>query len=101
MSMYYERNNDGIIETDKPFQIAIGSSGEPTVHPDFCNFIETVYNTNVVPNYTTNGIILSYWNKPGKRYFLLANKILDYTKKYVGGVAVSFGNKVERKQKSC
>lgn len=96
MSMYYERNDNGIIETDKPFQIAIGSSGEPTVHPDFCNFIETVYNTNVVPNYTTNGIILSYWNRPGTRYFLLANKILDYTKKYVGGVAVSFGNKALR-----
>ena len=24
MSLYYERNNNGIIETDKPFQIAIG-----------------------------------------------------------------------------
>ena len=93
MALYYERNNNGIIETNKPFQIAIGSSGEPTVHPDFCDFIETVYNTNVVPNYTSNGIILSYWDKPGTRYYLLANKILEYTKKYVGGVAISFGNK--------
>jgi MoaA/NifB/PqqE/SkfB family radical SAM enzyme len=97
MSLYYERNNNGIIETDKPFQIAIGSSGEPTVHTDFCDFLETVYNTNVVPNYTTNGIILSYWDKPGTRYYLLANKILEYTKKYVGGVAISFGNKSLRK----
>lgn len=92
MSMYSENNNNGIIETDKPFQIAIGSQGEPTMHPDFCKFLETVYNTNVVPNYTTNGIILSHWNRPGTSYYLLANQILEYTKKYVGGVAVSFGN---------
>lgn len=97
MAMYSEKNNNGIIETDKPFQIAIGSSGEPTVHSDFCDFLETVYNTNVVPNYTTNGIILSYWDKPGTRYYLLANKILEYTRKYVGGVAISFGNKSLRK----
>lgn len=92
MSMYSENNNNGIIETDKPFQIAIGSQGEPTMHPDFCKFLETVYHTNVVPNYTTNGIILSHWNRPGTSYYLLANQILEYTKKYVGGVAVSFGN---------
>ena len=97
MSMYFENNNNGIIETDKPYQIAIGSQGEPTLNPSFCDFIETVYNTNVVPNYTTNGIILSYWDKPGKRYYQLANKILEYTQKYVGGVAVSFGNKSLRK----
>lgn len=92
MAKYFENNNNGIIETDKPFQIAIGSQGEPTMHPDFCKFLETVYSTNVVPNYTTNGIILSHWNRPGTSYYLLANQILEYTKKYVGGVAVSFGN---------
>ena len=98
MSTFSETTNFlGIIETDKPFQIAIGSQGEPTVSPQFCDFLETVYNTNVVPNYTTNGIILSYWNRPGTRYYLLANKILEYTNKYCGGVAVSFGNKSIRK----
>lgn len=59
----------------------------------FCEFLETVYNTNVVPNFTTNGVILASWNKPESMYYDLANKILEYTKKYVGGVAVSFGNK--------
>lgn len=99
MSLYNESKdkNTGVITTDKPFQIAIGSQGEPTLVPEFCDFLETVYNTNVVPNYTTNGIILSYWNKKGRRYYLLANKILDYTKRYCGGVAVSFGNKSLRK----
>ena len=99
MSRYNESKdeNTGIVTTDKPFQIAIGSQGEPTMHPQFCDFLETVYNTNVVPNYTTNGIILSYWNQQGSRYYLLANKILEYTSKYCGGVAVSFGNKSLRK----
>lgn len=99
MSLYTEVKDEvtGVITTDKPFQIAIGSSGEPTMHPMFCEFLETVYNTNVVPNYTTNGIILSYWNKQGTRYYLLANKILEYTKRFCGGVAVSFGNKSLRK----
>lgn len=63
----------------------------------FCEFLETVYNTNVVPNYTTNGVILASWNKSDSMYYELANKILTYTKKFVGGVAISFGNKSLRK----
>lgn len=76
----------GITYTDKPFQIAIGSTGEPTIHPDFCKFLETVYNTNVVPNYTTNGITIAKDDE-------LSKQILEATRKFVGGVAVSFGNK--------
>ena len=63
----------------------------------FCEFLETVYNTNVVPNFTTNGVILASWNKPESMYYNLANKILDYTRRFVGGVAVSFGNRSLRK----
>lgn len=77
-------SNSNTIETTKPFQIAIGSTGEPTIHPDFCRFLETVYSTGVVPNYTTNGLTLS-----DSRY---NSKLLEYTKQYVGGVAVSLGN---------
>lgn len=80
--------------TNKPFQIAIGSTGEPTLHPEFCEFLETVSNTGVVPNYTTNGIILSdFYNKSDSSNRKLAERIIEYTKSYVGGVAVSFGNK--------
>lgn len=95
MSRYNDTKDEktGITVTDKPFQIAIGSQGEPTIVPMFCDFLETVYNTNVVPNYTTNGIVLSAWNKPEHKDYELANKILDYTSKYCGGVAVSFGYK--------
>ena len=44
-----------------------------------------VYNTGVVPNYTTNGLIIARDNVKG-------GEILAYTKEYVGGVAVSLGN---------
>lgn len=72
-----------ILYTYKPFQVAIGSVGEPTIHPEFCRFLETVYNTGVVPNYTTNGLYMT-------------SKILEYTRNYCGGVAVSYGNKLLR-----
>ena len=65
------------------------STGEPTIHPEFCDFLKTVYESGVVPNYTTNGITLA---KSG----FIADAILEATRKYVGGVAVSFGNKTIR-----
>ena len=60
------------------------STGEPTIHPEFCEFLETVYNTGVVPNYTTNGIVLAAWCNPLSVNYELANKILEYTRNYVG-----------------
>ena len=65
------------------------STGEPTIHPEFCDFLKTVYESGVVPNYTTNGITLASQTP-------LAEKIMEATRKYVGGVAVSFGNKTLR-----
>jgi hypothetical protein len=85
MYMYQSEVKDGTVFTSKPFQIAIGSTGEPTIHPDFCKFLETVYNTGVVPNYTTNGITLSN--------IKTSRELLEYTRNFVGGVAVSLGNK--------
>lgn len=60
------------------------SIGEPTIHPDFPEFLRTVYETDVVPNYTTNGLSLS-------------QEVLEATRAYVGGVAVSYGNRALRK----
>ena len=67
---------------DKPFQIAIGSQGEPTLHPEFTEFLKTIYELKIVPNYTTNGLVLSNTSE-------LSEKILEATKNYVGGVAIS------------
>lgn len=73
---------ESMTDNQKPFQIAIGSESEPTIHPDFIEFIRTVYNYGVVPNYTTNGITLSNDDEYSKL-------LLEVTEKYCGGVAVS------------
>lgn len=85
MNTFTVKKEGNTIVTDAPFQIAIGSTGEPTIHPEFCQFLETVFNTGVVPNYTTNGLIFARDN-------VASGEILAYTKEYVGGVAVSLGN---------
>ena len=86
MDTFWEKQEDRVLLTNKPFQIAIGSTGEPTIHPEFCDFLKTVYESGVVPNYTTNGITIAKDNE-------LSSKILAFTREYVGGVAISFGNK--------
>ncbi len=91
MDLYTSEEKDDILFTNCCFQVAIGSTGEPTMHPDFCKFLETVYNTGVVPNYTTNGLIIAKDSD-------LSEEILAYTRKYVGGVAVSLGNSTIRPQ---
>ena len=86
MDTFWEKYDGTVTLTNKPFQIAIGSTGEPTIHPEFCEFLKTVYNTGVVPNYTTNGITIAKDDE-------LSKAIMQATAKYCGGVAVSFGNK--------
>lgn len=75
--------------TEKPFQVAIGSTGEPTIHPDLPRFLKTVWESGVVPNYTTNGIILADSPCP---------ELISATRDYCGGVAVSFGNRSIREK---
>ena len=67
---------------ERPFQVAIGSTGEPSLHESFCEFLETLFYLGIVPNYTTNGITIAEDSD-------LSTKILDYTSRFVGGVAVS------------
>lgn len=64
-------------ENERPFQIAIGGAGEATMHPLFADFVRTVQMMKIVPNYTTNGMHLS-------------PEILQVTRLYCGGVAVSY-----------
>lgn len=69
-------------KNDRPLQISVGSGGEPTIHPEFCDFLETIFYLGIVPNYTTNGLTLYHDND-------LAEKILKATENYCAGVAVS------------
>jgi len=61
---------------EKPFQIALGGHGEPTLHPDFLFILQKFQELGIVPNYTTNGMHLS-------------DNVLRATKLFAGGVAVS------------
>lgn len=63
-------------ENERPFQVAIGGAGEPTLHPNFVDVLEKFHKLGIVPNYTTNGMYLT-------------SEIIEATKKYSGGVAVS------------
>lgn len=74
-------------KNSRPFSVAIGSIGEPTEHPEFTEFLKTVYESDVSPSYTTNGIILGTPGDPRAR------EILDATEKYCKGVSLSLGNK--------
>lgn len=60
------------------FQVALGG-GEPLEHPDFLEIINITRQFNVVPNFTTNGI-------------LITDKIAKIIKGKVGAVAVSINN---------
>lgn len=68
-------------ENQKPFQIAFGG-GEPTTHPDFIELMKVCYDMGIMPNYTTNGM----WSASAEEN---QKKLLEATKQFCGGVAVS------------
>jgi sulfatase maturation enzyme AslB (radical SAM superfamily) len=63
-------------QNQRPFQVAIGGQQEPLEHPEFWDAVKTLKDLNIVPNYTTNGVLFS-------------DKIAELTKKYCGGVAIT------------
>lgn len=63
-------------DNERPFSVAIGGHGEPTLHPYFVDFLWALIDLGITPNYTTNGQHLT-------------EKIIQATIDYVGGVAVS------------
>jgi organic radical activating enzyme len=65
----------------RPFQVAIGG-GEPTECPEFIEVLEKFYSLGITPNYTTNGMWID-------RNVDVIEEIIDATKRYCGGVAVS------------
>lgn len=63
-------------EMARPFAIAASGEAEPTLHPEFPEALELFSRLKITPNYTTNGMHLT-------------DQLLEATKKYSGGVAVS------------
>lgn len=76
-------NLDKIMFTHKPFQIAIGGAGEPTMHPQFVEFLKFVRSLDIVPNFTTNGMKVT-------------DDILDVCDTDVGGVSVTLHAHLEK-----
>lgn len=84
MSNILEKFTDFFSKMDKnqkPFQIAFGG-GEPTEHPQFLDLMKLSHSMDIMPNYTTNGM----WVKKSEKE---QREILDVTKEYCGGVALS------------
>lgn len=88
------KNFDNIIEkiysffgtmdlNQRPYQVALGGSGEPTLHDKFIEVLEAFNNLQITPNYTTNGMHLS-------------KEIINATKKYCGGVAITLHAHLEK-----
>ena len=84
MDTYQSKVKNGTVFTNKHFN-CYWFYWRATIHPDFCKFLETVYNTGVVPNYTTNGITLSS--------IKTSRELLEYTRNLLVEWLVSLGNK--------
>jgi hypothetical protein len=69
-------------QNQRPFQVALPGSGEFFEHGDWEEILEAFHNLGILPNYTTNGM----WVNKGSKFY---NRVVDATKKYCGGVAVS------------
>lgn len=72
-------------ENQRPFQIAYGG-GEPTIHYQFHDVMRLTREFDISPNYTTSGL------------FIMddADKVIETTKKYCEGVAVTCHKHLEQ-----
>lgn len=91
-SAWYRRKIGRITVTNGPVQIAIGSTGEPTQHPEFIDFLKAVKESGVIPNYTTNGLLLGYSGKD-QEVIKKRDNLLEATQEYCSAVAISLGNR--------
>lgn len=71
-----------LTKNQKPFQIAYGG-GNPNEHKDFHKIMKWSYENEITPNYTTNGMGIT-------------RKVIQTTKKYCGGVAVTCHEHLEK-----
>jgi hypothetical protein len=71
---------------ERPFQVAIPGSGELFEHPDWENILHTFHDLGIMPNYTTNGMFINLDSEITTEY---EQSIINATKKYCGGVAIS------------
>lgn len=63
----------------KTYQVALGGRGDPNYHENFGDILKYCQENNIVPNYTTSGIMLT-------------PEAVKLSKEYCGAVAVSWHN---------
>lgn len=63
-------------ECQRPFQVALGGQQEPLEHPEFQEVLKTFKGLDIVPNFTTNGVLFN-------------NDAVNLVKEYCGGVAIT------------
>jgi MoaA/NifB/PqqE/SkfB family radical SAM enzyme len=73
--MSIENLNKILDQSDWVYQIALGG-GEPTVHPQFVEILQTIKRRNICPNYTSNGDNLT-------------ENVIEATARYCGAMALS------------
>jgi sulfatase maturation enzyme AslB (radical SAM superfamily) len=78
-------------ENQKPYQIAFGG-GEPTLHYQFHDIMRVTREFGISPNYTTNGMFIEED---------CVDKIIETTKKYCEGVAVTCHKHLEKYWRKC
>jgi sulfatase maturation enzyme AslB (radical SAM superfamily) len=66
----------------RPFQVATGGESEPLEHPDFWEYCAALKNLDIIPNFTTNGV-------------LITERVIPKIQEYCGGVAVTFHEHLE------
>ena len=74
-------------ENEKPFQVALGG-GNPNEHPYFIECLMLFSGMGIVPNYPTNGLGLT-------------KEVLEATKEYCGGVAITCHRHMEKTWKQA
>jgi sulfatase maturation enzyme AslB (radical SAM superfamily) len=67
----------------RPFQVAIGGQQEPLEHPELEDVLKTFVKLDIVPNYTTNGVLFD-------------ENIIPFTKQYCGGIAITLHPHLEK-----
>jgi hypothetical protein len=70
-------------ENQRPLQVAIGGEQEPLENPEIWDMIQKFVELDIVPNYTTNGVLINESN-------------IEKTLKYCGGVAVTLHPHLEK-----
>ena len=73
----------GMTENERPYQVAIGGQQEPLEHPEFEAVLRAFSELEIVPNYTTNGVLFN-------------DAAVELTKKYCGGIAITMHPHLEK-----